>query len=61
METKFQTMLDNYQNGNLSDFRQTLLRLDRELLLRFVNYALDTEQLTPSEILKQFLAGKMTY
>jgi hypothetical protein len=55
METKFQSMLDNYTNGNLSAFRVALKKLDKELLLRFVNYGLDTEQISPKDVLKQYL------
>lgn len=38
MKNKFQTMVDNYYNGNLSLFRKELNKLSKKNLILFLQY-----------------------
>lgn len=41
MKDKFQTMVDNYYNGNLSLFRKDLNKLSKRNLILFLQYCND--------------------
>lgn len=59
MEKKFEQMIEDFINGNLSDFRTALRRLSRRDLLAFCLYCSQedgfvSEALSLAEINKQF-------
>ena len=56
MNTKFNTIVKNYINGNLKDFRNALQKLNKSELLQFACYCKIhySESLTIFEIESQF-------
>lgn len=38
-EEKFQELIDNYTNGNISDFREAIQRMRKAKLARLIQYA----------------------
>jgi hypothetical protein len=54
MNTKFENLVDNYYNGNLTDFRKELKKMSKSNLLRFAVFCATYAHLDIYEIEKQF-------